>query len=214
MHLGLEDWFTGNEFHYNVPFSGLNLRDQVYTWLSAVVVPGVLPIVRNDGSGIELGCVDRLTLGDGQSLRVGAIRLRKISSKPSSSITDYLEEDWKGQYRPRVYRDYVGPGITGCSVGMPPLADEDDKPFYSTYGAGGRAAHATRLRGPVLLRAGAAPHLPSNKCPSHRKRDVFTNIRPNTMPTRPPTVKSLLQKRRAATPSHGERRRSPRTSRK
>ena len=55
MHLGLEDWFTGNEFHYNVPFSGLNLRDQVYTWLSAVVVPGVLPIVRNDGSGIELG---------------------------------------------------------------------------------------------------------------------------------------------------------------
>ena len=35
MHLGLEDWFTGNEFHYNVPFSGLNLRDQVYTWLSS-----------------------------------------------------------------------------------------------------------------------------------------------------------------------------------
>ena len=30
-HLAMEDWFTGNEFEYNVPFAGLNLRHQVYT---------------------------------------------------------------------------------------------------------------------------------------------------------------------------------------
>ncbi|KAH8094331.1 hypothetical protein JL720_4327 [Aureococcus anophagefferens] len=34
-HLAFEDWFTGNEFEYNVPFQFLNLRHQVYSWLEA-----------------------------------------------------------------------------------------------------------------------------------------------------------------------------------
>mmetsp|Transcript_26206 Transcript_26206/g.68063 ORF Transcript_26206/g.68063 Transcript_26206/m.68063 type:complete len:779 (-) Transcript_26206:9-2345(-) len=184
MHLGLEDWFTGNEFHYNVPFSGLNLRDQVYTWLSAVVVPGVLPIVRNDGSGIELGCVDRLTLGDGQSLRVGAIRLRKISSQFKVKVTDYLEDDkgaWKREYLPRVYSDYVGPGIMGCSSSA--LTNENHSDFRSTT-----------VRGDVprtLPGYEKAPHrtCPPTAAPATVNGTAAPTSVPSPSPTRPPTVK-------------------------
>ena len=132
-HVALEDWFTGNEFHYNVPFSGLNLRDQVYTWLRAVVVPGVLPLVRNDGSGRVLDNIDRLCLADGQSLRIGAIRLRKISAEGSASVTDYLQDDansWKAQNLHQVFSNYLGPGLSGCSSSA--LPNEDDTTFTSS----------------------------------------------------------------------------------
>ena len=192
MHLGLEDWFTGNEFHYNVPFSGLNLRDQVYTWLSAVVVPGVLPIVRNDGSGIELGCVDRLTLGDGQSLRVGAIRLRKISSKPSSlnEVTDYLEDDkgaWKREYLPRVYSDYIGPGVMGCSSS--PLANEEKETFTSNTVRGDVPRTLPGYEGPYYYEQ--APHrtCPPTAAPATINGTAAPTSVPSPSPTRPPTVK-------------------------
>ena len=190
MHLGLEDWFTGNEFHYNVPFSGLNLRDQVYTWLSAVVVPGVLPVVRNDGSGIELGCVDRLTLGDGQSLRVGAIRLRKISSQFKAKVTDYLEDDkgaWKREYLPRVYSDYVGPGIMGCSLSPPP--NENKKDFTSTTVRGDVPRTLPGYEGPYYYEQ--APHrtCPPTAAPETINGTAAPTSLPTPMPTRPPTVK-------------------------
>lgn len=89
-HLGLEDWFTGNEFEYNVPFQFLNLRHQVYSWLAFVLVPGVLPVAQ-DGSNRPLGAGERLFLADQLNFRIGRIRLRRISVDGSSSITSFLE---------------------------------------------------------------------------------------------------------------------------
>jgi len=196
MHLGLEDWFTGNEFHYNVPFSGLNLRDQVYTWLSAVVVPGVLPVVRNDGSGIELGCVDRLTLGDGQSLRVGAIRLRKISSQFKVKVTDYLEDDkgaWKREYLPRVYRDYDGPGMMGCSSG--PLPNENGSDFTSTTVRGDVPRTLPGYEGPYYYEK--APHrtCPPTAAPATVNGTAVPTSVPSPSPTRSPTPKVASTKK-------------------
>ena len=69
-----------NEFHYNVAFSTLNLRDQVYTWLTGVVVPGVFP-THDDGSGREFSDFEKNYMADRLHLRVGPIRLRTTTAR-------------------------------------------------------------------------------------------------------------------------------------
>ena len=111
-HLGLEDWFTGNEFEYNVPFAALNLRHQVYTWLTGVLVPGVHPEVR-DGSNHALGNGAKLFLADELNLRIGRIRLRRIAVDGDAAITHFLENGAEVDVG-AIYPEYVA---SNCRYG-------------------------------------------------------------------------------------------------
>ncbi|KAH8052120.1 hypothetical protein JL722_10217 [Aureococcus anophagefferens] len=88
-HLAFEDWFTGNEFEYNVPFQFLNLRHQVYSWLEGVMVPGVLPTAV-DGSNRPLSGPETHFLADQQNFRIGRMRLRRVTVPGRSQITRFL----------------------------------------------------------------------------------------------------------------------------
>ena len=117
-----------------------------------------------------------------------------------SKVTDYLEADkgaWKREYLPGSIATTSGPASPGAPSAMPPLADDDNSPFYSNTVRG----DVPRQPGYEGMRAGAAPHLPSNKCPGHGQRDVPRHPSLHLVPRGRRPQKSLLQKRRAATPS-------------
>ena len=146
-HLAFEDWFTGNEFEYNVPFQFLNLRHQVYSWLEGVMVPGVLPTAI-DGSNRPLSGPETHFLADQQNFRIGRMRLRRVTVPGRSQITRFLRHGadadvgriWEPYESPRSCRwggsnedtsDWVSPD--GNYTIPYRTADETEEPtLYST----------------------------------------------------------------------------------